>query len=45
MGVPCILGESGLEKVIELQLNEDEMVLFRQSVSAIRGDLERLTGH
>jgi malate dehydrogenase len=45
MGVPCILGAAGLEKVIELQLNEDEMLLFRQSVFAIRGDLERLTGH
>ena len=42
MGVPCILGDGGLEKVIELSLNEDEMALFRQSVSYIRGDLERL---
>jgi len=42
MGVPCILGDGGLEKVVELQLNEDELALFRQSVSYIRGDLERL---
>ena len=42
MGVPCILGDGGMEKIIELQLNEDEMALFRQSVSYIRGDLERL---
>lgn len=44
MGVPCVLGDGGLEKVIELQLNEDEMALFKQSVSYIRGDLERLAG-
>ena len=42
MGVPCILGDGGLEKVVVLQLNEDELALFRQSVSYIRGDLERL---
>ena len=42
MGVPCILGEGGMEKVIELKLNEDETALFKQSVSYIRSDLERL---
>jgi len=42
MGVPCILGDGGMEKIIELELNEDEMALFRQSVSYIRRDLERL---
>ncbi len=43
MGVPCILGEGGMEKVIELKLNENETALFKQSVSYIRGDLERLS--
>lgn len=42
MGVPCILGDGGLEKIIELQLNEDEMALFKQSVAHIRSDLDRL---
>ncbi len=42
MGVPCILGDGGMEKIIELELNKDETALFRQSVSHIRGDLERL---
>ena len=42
MGVPCILGERGMEKVIELQLNDSETALFKRSVSYIRSDLERL---
>ncbi|MEJ2212731.1 MAG: hypothetical protein P8Y20_01360 [Gammaproteobacteria bacterium] len=42
MWVPCILGERGMEKVIELQLNDSETALFKQSVSYIRSDLERL---
>jgi malate dehydrogenase len=42
MGVPCILGERGMEKVIELQLNDSETALFKQSVSYIRSDLERM---
>lgn len=42
MGVPCILGDDGLEQVVELELNDDEQALFRQSVAYIRNDLARL---
>jgi len=42
MGVPCVLGDDGLEKVIELELNDEEMVLFKASVTTIREDLQRL---
>ena len=42
MGVPCILGEGDMEKVIELQLNDRETALFKQSVSYVRSDLEHL---
>ncbi len=31
LGVPVILGKNGIEKVIELQLNEDEMKLLKES--------------
>jgi len=42
MGVPCVLGETGVESVVELTLNDDEMTAFRASVEAIRDDIGRL---
>ncbi|WP_192820112.1 malate dehydrogenase [Rufibacter sp. LB8] len=36
LGVPVILGKNGVEKVIELQLNEDEMALLTASEKAVR---------
>ena len=35
-GVPVILGKSGMEGVVELGLNEEELALFGQSVAAVR---------
>ena len=35
-GVPVILGKSGMEGVVELSLNEEELALFGQSVAAVR---------
>jgi len=36
LGVPVILGRNGIEKIIELDLNEDEKALLRQSEAAVR---------
>jgi malate dehydrogenase len=36
LGVPVVLGKNGIEKVIELQLNEDEMALLKASEKAVR---------
>src|SRR5690606_1691125 len=36
LGVPVILGKNGIEKIIELQLNEDEMNLLKNSEKAVR---------
>ena len=36
LGVPVILGKNGIEKVIELDLNEEEKKLLIQSESAVR---------
>ena len=41
MGVPALLGASGLEKVIELSLNAQEAELFRRSAQHIRTDLAK----
>ena len=36
IGVPVIIGRNGVEKIIELDLNEDEKKLFKLSAEAIR---------
>lgn len=42
MGVPAVLGDNGMEKVIDLKLKADEQKMFYESVQAIRKDLDRL---
>jgi malate dehydrogenase len=41
-GVPVILGAGGVEKVIELPLNEEEMALLNQSAAAVRSTVDTL---
>jgi malate dehydrogenase len=36
MGVPVILGKNGIEKIIELKLNDEETKLMNDSVVAIK---------
>ncbi|MEM6343490.1 MAG: malate dehydrogenase [Bacteroidota bacterium] len=36
LGVPVKLGRAGIEEIIELQLNEDEMALLKESEAAVR---------
>ncbi|HRD81076.1 MAG TPA: malate dehydrogenase [Saprospiraceae bacterium] len=36
LGVPVKLGKNGVEQVLELNLNEDEMTLMRNSADAVR---------
>ena len=42
IGVPCLLGGQGAEKVIEISLADDEKKLFQQSVKAIKENQDRL---
>lgn len=42
MGVPCVLGEKGLESIVELDLNSRERTDFDRSVASVRMDIERL---
>jgi malate dehydrogenase len=45
IGVPVILGSKGIEKVIEIKLNEEEKKALQHSADAVRGlvaDLKRL---
>ncbi|HMS65863.1 MAG TPA: malate dehydrogenase [Ignavibacteria bacterium] len=36
MGVPVVLGKKGIEKIISLKLNEDEMKLVSESAKAVK---------
>lgn len=36
LGVPVVLGKNGIEKIIELKLNEDEMKLVNESAKAVK---------
>jgi malate dehydrogenase len=41
-GAPVVLGAGGVEKVIELRLNEAEMALVRKSADAVKSSIEAL---
>ncbi len=42
MGVPCSLSRSGLQQVVELDLDEAEKQAFAESAAGVRADIERL---
>jgi len=43
IGVPVILGNRGMEKVIELQLNDTENLQFQKSVEQVKKDLATIS--
>jgi malate dehydrogenase len=45
IGVPCIIGKNGVDKIIELDLNESELVEFNNSVDAVRSMNSTLSSH
>jgi malate dehydrogenase len=42
VGVPCKLGSSGMEGVVELELTDDERAALNKSADAVRGLIESL---
>lgn len=42
LGVPTVLGQQGMERIIELPLQEDERAAFEKSAQSVRGDLNKL---
>jgi malate dehydrogenase len=36
IGVPVVIGAGGVEKIVEIQLNKEEQVMFDKSVAAVR---------
>ncbi|MEY8883036.1 malate dehydrogenase [Donghicola sp. XS_ASV15] len=37
VGVPTIIGENGIEKVVDIKLSKDEQAMFDKSVDAVKG--------
>ena len=35
IGVPCIIGKNGIEKIVEIELNDAEKALFAASEAAV----------
>ena len=44
VGVPAVIGENGIEKVVEINLNKDEQDMFDNSVDAVKGLVEACIG-
>ncbi|MBN35940.1 MAG: malate dehydrogenase [Rhodospirillaceae bacterium] len=42
VGVPCVIGAGGVERVVEVSLNETEQGMFDHSVDAVKGLIEAL---
>ncbi len=42
MGVPVVLGQSGMEQVVELDLNREELSAFSRSAEMVRADLQKI---
>jgi malate dehydrogenase len=40
IGVPCVLGHDGVEKIIELKLNESEMKVFNLGVQSVKNAIK-----
>jgi malate dehydrogenase len=44
VGVPCILGKGGIEKVVELDLTDEEKAAFAKSVAGVRKTCDEAEG-
>ncbi|TYO99907.1 malate dehydrogenase (NAD) [Geothermobacter ehrlichii] len=42
VGVPCVLGANGVEKIIEFTLDEEEQAMFDNSVNAVKNLVDSL---
>jgi malate dehydrogenase len=43
IGVPCIIGKNGIEKIVDIALNDHEKELFAKSAAAVRSMNDALT--
>jgi malate dehydrogenase len=40
VGVPTVIGEGGVERIVEIRLDKSEKAAFRKSVEAVEGLIE-----
>ena len=40
IGVPCLIGSEGLEKIFEIQLNDEEKAMLQKTVEAVQKTVE-----
>ena len=45
IGVPCIIGKNGVEKIVDINLNDAEKTLFAKSADAVRNMNNDLKSH
>lgn len=43
VGVPCVIGENGVERVVEIDLTADEQKQFDNSVAAVKGLVDSIS--
>ena len=39
IGVPCVIGAGGVEKIVEVGMTDDEFVAFKHSCEVVRGNV------
>ncbi|MEM0988289.1 MAG: malate dehydrogenase [Pseudomonadota bacterium] len=44
VGVPCIIGENGVEKVVEIELDKAEKAMLEKSIDAVKGLVDACKG-
>ena len=44
VGVPCVIGGNGVEKVVEIELTAEERAMFDKSVNSVRGLIDACKG-
>ncbi|MEM7745662.1 MAG: malate dehydrogenase [Pseudomonadota bacterium] len=44
VGVPCIIGENGVEKVVEIELDKPEKAMLDKSIDAVKGLVDACKG-
>jgi malate dehydrogenase len=37
VGVPCVIGEKGIERILEFKLDAEEQEMMNKSVAAVKG--------
>jgi malate dehydrogenase len=40
IGVPCLIGAKGLEKIFEIRLTEDEKAMLQKTIASVRKTTE-----